>query len=315
MLTPVTRCAPWRRRPIHPLPDAAPPAPTKRSCGVDEAVNAMPPPEFVHRLAQPVAGRAQIGIFQRVVLPHRRRRPDASRRQPARRRHQEHPAWRWRGQGHRLSASTARSGLTGAVSCTGATALPATDRRSTTSLPPSIRADSRSSSSSGSFISQCATRRSSSACGPPPWWPRDHSQIWSDSSSADTALVHMVQHQQRRAVGPGHQHLALHVLAGDRAVPGPPVRRVRAGRQPGRPSVTGWRAPRSVIAGAERAVDHAIGAQRPRGPAGRRPAASGRGCAGDGELRARASAAAPPPCAHVVGDVAQIERAAGCRGR
>ena len=57
-------------------------------------------------------------------------------------------------------------------------------RRSTISWPRSTRAVSACSSSSGSFISQCAVRRSSSACGPPPSWPRDHSQIWSDSSSA-----------------------------------------------------------------------------------------------------------------------------------
>ena len=49
-------------------------------------------------------------------------------------------------------------------------------RRVMSRLAPSCVAMRASSSSSGSFISQCARRRSNSACGPPPSKPRAHSQ-------------------------------------------------------------------------------------------------------------------------------------------
>ena len=54
------------------------------------------------------------------------------------------------------------------VTVTGGEGPSSVVRRSTCSRPSSMLASNRSSSSAGSFINQCATRRSSSAWGPPP---------------------------------------------------------------------------------------------------------------------------------------------------
>jgi hypothetical protein len=71
-------------------------------------------------------------------------------------------------------------------------------------------------------------RRSSSACGPPPSWPRDHSQIWSDSRRATRPLADVVEQQQgaRGAAvgGASIRTLPLHVGGdGDAAVPAAPA--------------------------------------------------------------------------------------------
>ena len=71
----------------------------------------------------------------------------------------------------------------GLVAVTGGT-LSASVRRSISTAPSSPVPRSTSSSSSGSFISQCASRRSSSSCGPPPSKPRLQSQAWSEPSTA-----------------------------------------------------------------------------------------------------------------------------------
>ncbi len=75
-------------------------------------------------------------------------------------------------------------------------------RRSTAMRPSAMVAARRSSSSSGSFISQCASRRSNSACGPPPSKPRAHSQTWSDRSSATRPLRTLSSTSSGRSPGP-----------------------------------------------------------------------------------------------------------------
>ena len=65
----------------------------------------------------------------------------------------------------------------GSVTCTSIGGDRSMERDSIRSLPSATWAVSAFSSRSGSFINQWAMRRSSSAWGPPPWCPRDHSQI------------------------------------------------------------------------------------------------------------------------------------------
>ena len=139
----------------------------------------------------------------------------------------------------------------GLVAVTGGT-LSARVRRSIITAPSSPVPRSASSSSSGSFISQCASRRSSSSCGPPPSKPRAQSQAWSEQHG-DAALAHAVQHQQRPSSGPCITVSPRAALDVDHAEPAAPARRaVGAGGRgacSSRPAVTGWRWPTSVSVG------------------------------------------------------------------
>ena len=69
--------------------------------------------------------------------------------------------------GPAFSSVTSEFSPPGADTCTGGTPS-SMERRSIVSLRPLAEAISRSSSRSGSFISQCERRRSRSVCGPPP---------------------------------------------------------------------------------------------------------------------------------------------------
>ena len=186
---PVTVWSPLRRSPIQPPgPGHRAPGATRRSSGsTGSAAGAQPARRAAGRgqdRRQPGRVGAEVGDLQRVggggggegAAAAVRDLPDAGlvgrqlRRGAA------------AGAGlQRVPAGAAVGGGDGDL---GRRRRPRRCGAATCSRPASIRAVRSSSSSSGSRISQCAARRSSSACGPPPSWPRDHSQIWSDSSSA-----------------------------------------------------------------------------------------------------------------------------------
>ena len=117
-------------------------------------------------------------------------------------------------------------------------------RRNTSRRRSRIRERRYSSSSSGSFISQCETRRSISDCGPPPSKPRSHNQAWSDSNWATRPLP------TRSRISSGRSSSPL-----NRIWPRCPSASIWRNQRPQGSgptpapdslAVTGWRLPRSV---------------------------------------------------------------------
>ena len=120
-------------------------------------------------------------------------------------------------------------------------------RRSMTRRPSRMRPRRPSSSRSGSFISQWASRRRSSAWGPPPSKPRAHSQMWSLINWATRPFP------TRSRISNG---LSSRPCMSTTPVPGPAstCRNQRphlgvSALPSTRAAVTGWRRPTSVSAG------------------------------------------------------------------
>ena len=101
--------------------------------------------------------------------------------------------------------------------------------RFTTRSWPLTVSRSASSSRSGSFISQCESRRSRSRCGPPPSKPRAHSQIWSDNNSATRPSPSCDSTSSGFCVRSLHDRRAVGVPGIDDAEPFAPFRRRRVG--------------------------------------------------------------------------------------
>ena len=212
---------------------------------------------------QDAIGRAHVGDFLRIERPRRRDRRQRAVGQPIEPELVGLRASRatCRARPWSASASTVLPDGIGQRHRLGA-CRPWCGARSR-SAPSAMVADSRSSSSSGSFISQCARRRSNSACGPPPSKPRAHSQAWSDSSSATRPLLHVVEHEQRLVVRPAHHRLAGDLVRADQAEPAAPARRRRRAcwRRADRASPDG-RGPARVTIGLKPCVDDLAGRLR-----------------------------------------------------
>ena len=162
-----------------------------------------------------------------------------------------------------------------------------------------MRASRYSSSRSGSFISQCETRRSISACGPPPSKPRSHSQAWSDRRLGDTALADPIQNKQRFALQPAQQNMAAHSCGFDLTEPAAPGLRPDAGA--GEPGCYRVALALTCPLGAEALSIHLSGRPPGQQRADRRMRQTERsGVSGPGRHH---QGAAPPD---IVGDVLQI---------
>ena len=205
--------------------------------------------------------------------------------------------------------ATAPEGL---VTVTGST-VSARVRRDSTSSPSCRAPDSTSSSSSGSFISQCASRRSSSACGPPPSKPRLQSQAWSEASMRHPALALTVEHQERPRLRALHHRGAAVELDLRHAEPAPPARLAVRARRPRRMRLEArrHRMPRADRADprGEALLEHP---RRSASPAGSRSAASARGCPPRRSPRRIRSAARRPRARS--GRCSRNSGSAGCPG-
>ena len=249
---PVTVWSPLRRRPIQPGPATSRPGATRRSSG---SAGAAPSP--MKRAAPPVpasSGRSFSGSARRSAISigfaaaeaaKAVRRPSAAC---------QTPGW----VAGRLSvarpppASSGRARVmvpSGAVTVISGGGPSARLRRVTARRPASIRAVRSSSSSSVSRISQCAMRRRSSCCGPPPSCPRDHSQIWSDSSSATRPSPTRSSTSSGAPSGPSITVLPLRWSARSQRYQRPHCASAWSVFAPTSPSVTGCRKPRAETRG------------------------------------------------------------------
>ena len=109
--------------------------------------------------------------------------------------------------GPALSSVTSEASPPGADICTGPT-FSSMERRSMVSLRPLAEASSRSSSRSGSFISQCDEPAQQVGVGPAALVAArpQPSMIGEQQGHPPAALA--VEHQQRPLVGPAHEHAA-----------------------------------------------------------------------------------------------------------
>ena len=291
--------------PIQPRPSATRPSRTSRTSGMPSSSRRDPAARRVRERRQHAAGRDRV-----LELPRRRRADDGDRlsgrrSRAARRRSPPPRSARASARARPRSASPRTSRPTGS-SRPPAARFSASVRRLISTAPSSPVPRSTSSSSSGSFISQCASRRSSSSCGPPPSKPRLQSQAWSEPSTAIRPSPCRSSTRSGRPSGPSITASPERRLDLDHAEPAAPARRAvgrrsAAARAPRAPAVTGWRCPISEIFGTKpSSITRAVGIDR-QDLAQRRAVEALR----PGEVRAGGDQQRAA-VAHVAGDVLEV---------
>ncbi len=181
---------------------------------------------LVGQRLQDLLRRAHVGDFLRIERTGSRDPRSASRRSGDRGRAPPPSRSRATGRERPWRARSSASCRTAWVSITGL-GLSAMVRRSMLIAPFVTAAERRSSSSSGSFISQCARRRSNSASGPPALEAARPQPALVGEQLRDAALADIVEHQERSVVRSRHHRLAGDAVGADHAEPAAPARRRR----------------------------------------------------------------------------------------